>query len=241
MIATGAQLVLNPGFETLPFPTSWTNNGAVTIAGLNGTTTAARLSFNTTASLSQTLTSSAANFTADLSFQIPGNNEAQAFHVLLDSGIGTAIDIRTTTGGLLQIQENGSWKTLYRISDGTPFAIPVNQTIKLRVIGRDFGTPNAGYDLAWSNGGGATLTHAATGLAAFASNAATTGPLSLIRFSHDIVAGNSFTVDDVTILDSAATPPAANHTLTPPPPPVLSASSASVTTSSRATRSQSMT
>lgn len=31
----GTQLVLNPGFEILPFPTSWTNNGTVTFAGLN--------------------------------------------------------------------------------------------------------------------------------------------------------------------------------------------------------------
>ena len=99
-LATSAQLVLNPGFETLPFATSWTNSAAVTFAGLNASSTAARLSYNTTASISQTLTATTSNFTADLSFQIPGNNEAQAFRVLLDTGAGTAVDVRTTTGGV---------------------------------------------------------------------------------------------------------------------------------------------
>lgn len=61
-LATGTQLVLNPGFETLPFPTSWKNSGAVTFAALNGSTTPARLSCNTTSSLSQTLTASATRF-----------------------------------------------------------------------------------------------------------------------------------------------------------------------------------
>jgi hypothetical protein len=37
------QLVLNPDFETSPFPTSWTNSGATAVEGLNGSTTAARL------------------------------------------------------------------------------------------------------------------------------------------------------------------------------------------------------
>ena len=186
-VATAAQLVLNPGFETLPFPASWTNNGAVTIAGLNGTTTAARLSYNSTSTLSQTLSATAANFTADLSFQIPGNNEAQAFRVLLDAGAGTAMDIRTATGGVLQLKENGVWKPLYRITDYATFNTPINSTVKLRVIGRNFGTPSASYDLVWSDPGGTTFTHAATGLTAFASTAATTAPLSKIVFNHDVL------------------------------------------------------
>lgn len=217
-LATGAQLVLNPGFETLPFPTSWSNSGAVTFAGLNASSTAARLSYNTTASISQTLTTTTSNFTADLSFQIPGNNEAQAFRVLLDAGAGTAVDVRTTTGGVLQLKENGVWKPLYRISDYATFNISINSTVKLRVIGRNFGTPTATYDLAWSDPGGTTFSHAAVGLTTFASAAATTAPLSKIGFSRDILLGNSFTIDDVTVTDSASTPPAADYSLSPPTP-----------------------
>ena len=221
VVASGAQIVLNPGFETPPFATSWTNSGAITIAGLNGTTTAARLRYNYTDALSQTLTATASNFTADLSFQVAGVDTTQAFHVLLDAGAGTAVDIRTTTSGVIQIKENGVWKPLYRITDYATFNFPINSTFKLRVIGRNFGTPSASYDLAWSDVGGTTLTHAATGLTAFASTAATTAPLSKIGFSHDVYAGNSFTVDDVTVTDSASTPPAADYSLAaaPPPPP----------------------
>ena len=170
-LAAGAQLVGNPGFETLPFPASWTNSAAVNVAGLNGTAAAARLSYNTTTSLSQTLTATAANFTAELSFQIPGNNEAQAFHVLLDAGNGTAIDIRTTTSGVLQLRNSGAWQSLYRITDYATFNFPINSTFKLRVIGRNFGMPSASYDLAWSDAGGTALNHAATGITAFASTA----------------------------------------------------------------------
>jgi hypothetical protein len=217
-LATSAQLVLNPGFETLPFPTSWTNSGAVTFAGLNGTTTAARLSYNTTSSISQTLTATASNFTADLSFQIPGNNEAQAFRIQLDAGAGTAVDVRTTTGGVLQLKENGIWKTIYRISDYATFNISINSTVKLRVIGRNFGTPSATYDLAWSDPGGTTFSHAAVGLTTFASTAATTAPLSKIGFNRDFMLGNSFTIDDVTVTDSASTPPAGDYSLSPPAP-----------------------
>jgi hypothetical protein len=219
-IATGAQIVLNPGFETLPFPTSWTNTGAVASAGLNGSTTAARLSYNTTSALSQTLTATAADFTADLSFQIPGNNEAQAFRCMLETSTGIAIDIRTTIGGVLQIKDNGTWKPLYRITDGITFGVPINQTVKLRIIGRGFGSAGATYDLAWSDAGGTTFTHAATAITAFASDSATSAPLSTIRFSHDLLAGNSFIIDDVTIQSNASLPPGTDHSLTPPPPPV---------------------
>jgi hypothetical protein len=218
--AIGAQLLLNPDFETMPFPTAWTHHAALASTGLNGSATAARLSYNTTSSISQTLTASTADFTADLSFQIPGNNEAQAFRCSLETGGGTAIEIRTTTGGILQIKENAAWKPLYRLTDGSTFGVPINQTVKLRVIGRGFGTPSATYDLAWSDAGGTTLTHAANALTAHTSGAATTAPLSLIRFSHDLAAGNSFIIDDITIQDSASTPPAATHSLAPPPPPV---------------------
>ena len=71
------------------------------------------------------------------------------------------------------------------------------------------GTPSAGYDLVWCDPGGTTFTHSATGLTAFASTAATTSPLSKIVFNHDVLAGNSFTVDDVTVTDRAGdnTPP----------------------------------
>ena len=218
-LSASAQLVLNPGFETPPFPASWTNSGALEIAGLNGSATAARLPYNSTASLSQPLTAGTSNFTADLSFQIAGIDRDQAFRWQLDAGGSTAIDLRTTTGGLLQVNVAGTWNSLLRLSDGSTFGVPINSTVKLRVIGRNFATPAASYDVVWSDAGGTTLTHAVTNLTAFASTAATTAPLSKIGFSHDVYAGNSFTVDDVTVLDTAGTPPAADYSLNPSPPP----------------------
>lgn len=217
-VAAADNLVLNPGFETPPFPSSWSNSGAISVGGLNGTPTAARLSYNTTSDISQTLTSTAANFTADLSFQIPGNNEAQAFRMVLDTDGGTAVDLRTARGGVLQLKKNGVWKTLHRLSDYAPFSISINSTFRLRVIGRDFGTPSASYDLAWSDAGGSTFTHAAVGLTAFASNAGPSAPLSRLGFMHDIASGNSFVIDDITVTNQASIAPAPDYSLNPPPP-----------------------
>ena len=220
LAAPAAQLVLNPDFEVAPFPASWTAaGGTISTTGLNATATAARLPFNTNASLAQTLATPAADFTADATFQIPGSNEAQAFHFQLLAGDIPAVALRTATGGILQANLAGTWTPLLRLSDSSPFAVPNNQPVKIRVIGRGFGTPAARYDIAWSDPGGATLVHAATNLATFASPAAPAAALDAIRFTHDVFAGNSFIVDAVTVEDSAATPPAADHSDVQPPPP----------------------
>ena len=220
LAAPAAQLVRNPDFEIAPFPSSWNPaNGTVATTGLNATATAARLPYNTTATLSQTLAASAANFTADASFQIAGSNEAQAFHFQLLSGATTAVALRTATGGLLQLNLAGTWTPLLRLSDSSPFAVPNNQPVKVRIIGRGFGTPAASYDIVWSDPGGATLSHAATGITTFASAAVPATALDAVRFTRDVLLGNSFIVDAVTVQDAAATPPAANHSPVAPPPP----------------------
>jgi hypothetical protein len=215
------QLLMNADFETLPFPNSWTSSGgAVSTTGLSGTPTAARFPYTSTASLSQSLTATAANFTADLTFQIAGNNEEQAFRCAFDAGSGTAVDIRSTVSGFLQAKVSGTWQNLVRLTDNAAFSVTASQNMRLRVIGRDFGSTGASYDIAWSNSGGTYLAHAATGITLFASAAATTAPLDKIRFEHDITTGNSFVVDDITLFDAAQTPPVADYTLLPPVPPV---------------------
>jgi hypothetical protein len=217
----GNQLVANPDFETAPFPASWTAaNGTISFAGLNGSPTAARLPYNSTASLSQSLPASPAGFTAEACFQIAGSDREQAFRWQLDAGGSAAIALRTTTGGVLQVNDGGSWLPMLRISDGTPFAVPANQTVRLRVIGRDFGSPAASYDLAWSEPGAAALTHAATGLTAFATPGVPAAGLDALRFTRDVQLGNSFTVDDVTVHDFASLTPSADFSLVPPPPPL---------------------
>lgn len=216
----GAQLVANPGFETPPFPSSWAHaNGTVSIAGLNGSTTAARLPYNSTASLAQTFFEDAADFTAEAYFQIAGNNTEQAFRWQLDAGGGTTIELRTTAGGVLQVNAGGTWTPLLRLSDGGTFAIPANQTVRMRVTGRDFGGEGPNYDIAWSDPGSAALAHAANNLTVFATGTQPTAGIGATRFTHDVLLGNSFTVDDVTVFDYAGLPRAPDYSLTPPPPP----------------------
>ena len=215
-------LLLNPDFEVLPFPASWTaTNGAISIAGLHATATAARLPYNTSAGISQSLASAAPDFTADASFQIADTNAIQAFRWQLLAADVPAVDLRTASGGVLEVLSNGTWTPCLRLSDSVPFAIPANSTVKLRVIGRSFGTPAASFDLVWSDPGGSTFTHAATGLTAFTSSSAPATALDSVRFTHDLVVGNSFTVDAVQVLAAASTPPPADHSLGTPPPPVV--------------------
>jgi hypothetical protein len=220
-----AELLQNPDFETPPFPSGWSSSGGtVAVAGLNGTATAARLPFNTSASLSQALASPAVDFTFDVSFQTPGVNEAQSFRMTLAAGGSDVIDLRAATNGVLQLGTgNGGYLPLTAIAGGATADIPINQTVKLRIIGRGFGSPAARYDLLWTAPyTGATapaFTRAALQLSAFTSAAATHSPVDALRFSRNITAANSFIVDGLSMQDAApAAGVAATHELVTPAP-----------------------
>lgn len=209
--ARSAQLVVNPGFETTPFPSGWTSSATTADPGLNGSATAARLSFNTLATLRQALAAPVGNFTFDVSLTYPGFNTEQAFAVALDTDTSVAVRVRVATNGALQVDRGGVWTSLVRSSDETPTALPINQTIRLRIIGRNWGGGSPSFDVAWSDPGAATYTHAAIGLTAFA--AAPAGGLRTIRFDRANTAHNTFILDDVTVEDSATAPPAADFEL----------------------------
>lgn len=219
-----AQPLVNPDFEAAPFAVGWTSSGATEVSGLNDTSQAARLPWPGNASLSQTTTGSATDFTFDVCFQIAGTNEAQSFRMTLLAGGGDAVEVRAGVGGVLQVGSGGSVYTpVLCQEESSTFSIPVDQTVKLRVIGRGFGTPDARYDLLWTapytGSDVPAFTHAALDLATFASPAATTEPLNGIRFQRNIAAGNSFTVDEIVLQDAAEAPGmAATHELTPPAP-----------------------
>lgn len=212
-----APLLTNPGFETAPFPSGWTSTGATSTTGLTGSV-AARMPYNTQAQLKQNAGSSAADFTADVSFQIAGSNEVQSFRYELLVGPYDAVDLRTTTTGVLQVKSGSTYYPLTKLVGNTPFAVPNASTVKLRVIGRNFGTAGAEYDLVWSEAGSSALVHAAVGLKAFSSVPASTAPVSGVRIARNITAANSFTVDDVSMENTAALPPTADYQLVLPPP-----------------------
>ncbi len=218
-----AQLLVNPDFEAVPFASGWVSSGGtVSVVGLNATATAARLPFNTGASLSQS-TASTADFTFDVCFQAPGSNEAQSFRMTLLAGGSDAIDLRLATNGVLELASGfASYLPLTAIADGSVTAIPVNQTVKLRIIGRNFGTASAQYDLLWTEPYiGASVpvfTRAANGLTAFAGTAATASPLNGIRLQRNITSANSFIADQFALENDDTTGIAATHQVIPPAP-----------------------
>jgi hypothetical protein len=222
-----AQWLLNPGFEQAPFPTNWNGGSGLTnVAGLNASATAARLPYNTLATLNQSLAASPSNFTFDVSFLVAGTNEAQAFHVELHTTAGKALDVRSGSAGRLQTLNGSDWLDVTALSGGATFNVPANQTVRLRVIGRHWGSTNASYDLAWSDSGGGTLTHAAVGVGAFAALAnAHAGGVTHVRFDRTATAHNSFVVDDTALEDAAVAAPTADYqvVIPVPPPPVTNA------------------
>jgi hypothetical protein len=199
-----SQLVSNPGFEGEPFDVGWNASGGVlAVEGFNGSATAARLPWNTLASLSQDFAAAPGDFTAELLFQIAGSNAPQAFRWQLESDGLAAVDLRTSAGGQLQLRSGGEWLSLLSLSDDAAFEVPSNKTVRLRVVGRNFGTAEASYDLECSNPGETLLVNAITGITSFASGKVPAGGLDRIAFTRESSGDNSFVVDDATVLDAA--------------------------------------
>lgn len=216
LIADAPAQLVNPSFETMPFLQGWIASGVTQETGLNGTTTSARLPYNTTASLSQTLPASAANFTFDVCFRSLGTNEDQSFRMTLASGTVDQIDIRLGKSGAIEIGDPQGYSPLGTFSSGTVTSIPANQTVKLRIIGRNFGTASADYDVLWTapytNNTPPAFTNAALGLRRFGDSP----PPSItgVKFVRNIAAANSFLVDDLSFSGTAVAPGiAATHRL----------------------------
>lgn len=212
-------LLTNPGFEHTPFDNGWNSSGVISEAGQNGSATSARLGFNTNATLGQTF-APLTDFTLDVDVEVAGNSTSDSFHIFLDSPGGTALELRGTTGNALQINNNGIHTDLTAITGGANFPVPGNTPIRLRIIGRNFGSPTAEYDVAWSDPGSTNLLHAATNLTTFVTPAnATSGTgITGVRFDRTGTSGHSYWVDDVILSATAETPPAADHEYIAPIP-----------------------
>ncbi len=217
----GAAALANGNFEAAPFLTGWTASGVTTQAGLNGSAQAARLSFNTTATLSQTV-DALANFTFDTYVMVAGNTTAQSFRILLDSTAGNAIEVRGATGNIIQVNNLGTYTSATSLATGATFPIATTTAVRIRIIGRNFGTSTAEYDLVWSDPGFTTLTHAAVGLKMFTNTAAaTSAAINKIRFDRNDTTAHSHWFDDVSFVSGAQAPPTADHRIgTAPIPPV---------------------
>lgn len=202
-----AQLV-NPGFETMPFLQGWTAAGITQEPGLNGTTVAARVPFNTLATLSQTIPTSAANFTFDVCFRSAGTGENQSFRMTLASGTIDVIEIRLGKSGALEIGTVEGYSPFGTISSGASTAFPASQTVKLRIIGRNFGTASADYDVLWTapytTNTPPAFTSAALGLKRFFNGQ--NAPVDTVKFERNILYANSFIVDDLSLSDTAVAP-----------------------------------
>ncbi len=218
--ASGGAVLQNPGFEATPFTTGWTATGVTQQAGLNGSTSAARLPYGTAAKLSQSFTATA-DFTVDVDVMVAGNTTAESFRILLDTAAGNAIELRGALGNALQVIVGGTACPLTSTAGGGAFTFGANQQVRFRIVGRGIGTPAASYDIAWSDAGGTTAVHAVKNVAAFSGPAAAQGGITRIAFDRINASAHSYWVDDVSFTPGAGATPAADHRLTPPLQPKI--------------------
>ncbi len=208
-----SQLLENPGFETSPFPSGWNGgNGLTGVVGFSGSATAARLPWNTLAYLNQSVTAAQSNFTFNALLQVAGTATETGFRVQLATEAGPAVELRTVTGGFLRLVVEGGIAEIIEAANGDGFIVPASTTVALQIIGRDFGTSLARYDIAWSDPGGGELTHSATGVTSFLNRAAAeSSGLRTVRFDRLNTSSHSYSVDDVTLTGVAGEPPAADY------------------------------
>jgi hypothetical protein len=211
---SAGNLLDNGDFESAPFATGWQSSGITATAGLNGTATAARLPWSGMASLGQAV-APVADFTFDVYVQSAGSGEPQTFRVILDGASGAAIELRGGRDNRLQVNHDGGYFDVVPTDGGSPELFPVNSAVRLRVVGRDFGTPQAEWDLAWSEPGSSVLANALTGLRSFADPAsALGGGLRGVRFDRNISnAAHSYTIDEVSLAVGVGVIPEPTHLL----------------------------
>ncbi len=214
-------LLVNSDFEESPFGTGWNlGGGTVAVAGFNGSATAARLPYNTSAILNQSIdTPLTTNFTFHTLFQVAGTSTETGFRALLETPAGPAIEVRTVTGGFLQLVTEEGPVEIVSIASSSGFSVPANSTIHLQVTGRDFGSANAEYDVAWSDPGSTSLTHSITGLTNFYRTAnATSAGIDTVRFDRSSPTSHSYLVDDVTLDHGLDPVPTADYEILLPEP-----------------------
>lgn len=212
--AASANLLVNGNFESSPFGTGWERSDVTATSGLNGTGTAARLPWPSLATLGQAVPP-VADFTFDVYLQAAGSSEPQTFRVILDGATGAAIELRGGPGNRLQVNHDGGYFDVVPSGGGSAVSFPVNSTVRFRVVGRDFGTADAQWDLAWSNPGSLSLAYVITGLRSFADPAsAMGGGISGVRFDRNIGdASHSYTIDEVVLEAVSGAVPTATHAL----------------------------
>lgn len=215
--SVNGQVAISDGFESGGFQPGWATTSGVSIrsgGGASNTQMRAVLEAYNAASgrelgarFDSVAPDGARDFYVDFYFRVTNTTQRQFnLHVsdstgTVDSGKAT-INLRYQSGWAAY---NTAWQPISGLGAVTP-----GQWHRLRLVGRDWGTPSARYDLQLSDAGGSSFTSSAIGLSYFqngnpASNAAR-------FFVFTTVYGNNpgFEVDEVTAAVTATPPQETN-------------------------------
>lgn len=211
-----AELITNGDFESSPALDGWVQEEVITAPGLNGPTTAARLSYQTLARLFQSVPEQT-DFTFEVDLMTLGNKEEQSLRAFLtDADENPVIGWRAGRQNRLQIGHGTGFIELLDAGTGAPFVIPPDQPVRFQVIGRDLGSPQARYDLRWSDPGDTALVHVARDLSFFIDEAAAqTAGIAGVLFDRHIPDDHSYVVDNVSLVAGAADGVPATHAPVP--------------------------
>jgi hypothetical protein len=202
-------LLVNGYFDLAPFPTGWTNTVATGDIGnvLSGMRSA-KFSQGLTGDLDQALPTPLGDFEISFTTQHAFATVGRTMNLALRTGALDGVNLRVLVqpvGGIdddtLQAFDGTNWVT---ISPAGAFAsAAVNYRIK--VVGRNWGTASARYDVLWSAPGSDVLAYSATNLAVFASAAPLTTRLDTIRFTRPtgVANGDTWWVDAVYLRNTA--------------------------------------
>lgn len=217
VLSVPATLIVNGDFEDASgtFPNGWVNTPpatAETTSPISGTTSA-RMGWNTTGNLDQSLAAPVTDFEMNLLFQHLGTVTGRTLNTILQTaGSGSQLNLRVLAQGVdgstddsLQVY-NGSWQTISTADFFTSTTEPYRITIR----GHNWGTPTPTYDVLWSDAGSSTLSYSATGLSYFQNSAPTAGGVDYIRFARPYANGHTWLLDDVSLESTAIPEP---HTL----------------------------
>lgn len=213
------QTVVNDGFESGSFSTSWISTTSTSIqtgAGAAGSARSAALAGGTASRLAARFdavqSGGSAVFTIDAAIRIQSTNTRQfQFQVSTSSGAvatnAPAINLRYQSGAWSAF--NGTtWHGIAGLNQLTP-----GEWHRVRLTGRDWGSANARYDLEVSSAGGTSFTSAAGGLKIYHnsnSNAFTT-KASYFVFTTEFDSNPGFSVDNVNAVVGAAHAEAASQ------------------------------
>lgn len=213
-------LLQNPDFSVQPATRDWTT---MDVEVLDGPDNQSAISFPRPGRpfLTQDFAETASDFTLETVFQCVDFSADIALRLSIQAKHRDIIDLCVSRGGQLRVCKEGFGYDPLVSLEGEPLPTHLagKQNIKLRVVARHIGTPEANYDLFWTESyrvgtEAPEFTSAARSITTFANSYAFEAPAAAVRVQRNVLWGDVFSLSQLSAKDEIDTPDlSATHTL----------------------------